>query len=73
MINQLQYIVTWIRGDGMNESYRGSVLFFLIQGEFETLDHPRMHFGPTPRGFTECRGVVVRGKSGHVVSLAFVR
>ncbi|CBJ48589.1 conserved unknown protein [Ectocarpus siliculosus] len=30
------------------------------QGEFDTLGGRRVHFGPAPRGFTECRGVVLR-------------
>ncbi|CAM9625318.1 unnamed protein product [Ectocarpus sp. 6 AP-2014] len=29
-------------------------------GEFDTLGGRRVHFGPAPRGFTECRGVVLR-------------
>ena len=28
----------------------------------------RVNFGPAPRGFTECRGVVLRSKGGRVVS-----
>ena len=38
-----------------------------LQGEFETLGGERAHFGPAPRGFTECRGVVVRGDDGKLV------
>ncbi|CAB1115486.1 MDHAR [Ectocarpus sp. CCAP 1310/34] len=30
------------------------------RGEFDTLGGRRVHFGPAPRGFTECRGVVLR-------------
>lgn len=41
---------------------------FGMQGEFETLGGDRVHFGPAPRGFTECRGVVLRNKEDHLVS-----
>ncbi|CAM9539565.1 unnamed protein product [Discosporangium mesarthrocarpum] len=37
------------------------------QGEFETLGGERVIFGPAPRGFTDCRGVVVRNKAGRTV------
>eukprot|EP00904_Undaria_pinnatifida_P002234 jgi/Undpi1/12010/HiC_scaffold_4.g01709.m1 len=37
------------------------------QGEFETLRGDRVFFGPAPRGFTECRGVVLRGRNSRVI------
>ncbi|CAM9576175.1 unnamed protein product [Scytosiphon promiscuus] len=37
------------------------------QGEFETLGGRRVHFGPAPRGFTECRGVVLRNNEDRLV------
>ncbi|CAM9847949.1 unnamed protein product, partial [Laminaria digitata] len=37
------------------------------QGKFETLEGSRVNFGPAPRGFTECRGVVLRSKRGRVI------
>eukprot|EP00903_Cladosiphon_okamuranus_P021303 g19574.t1 len=37
------------------------------QGEFETLGGRRVHFGPAPRGFTECRGVVLRNNEDRLI------
>lgn len=39
----------------------------LCQGEFETVGGERVHFGPAPRGYTECRGVVIRGDADQLV------
>eukprot|EP00752_Nemacystus_decipiens_P013306 g11786.t1 len=37
------------------------------QGEFDTLGGRRVHFGPAPRGFTECRGVVLRNNEDRLI------
>lgn len=37
------------------------------QGEFDTVGGRRVHFGPAPRGFTECRGVVLRNDEDRLV------
>ncbi|CAN0075666.1 unnamed protein product [Ascophyllum nodosum] len=54
-------------GVRIEKGVRGERLWGLEeQGEFETLGGERAHFGPAPRGFTECRGVVVRGDDGKL-------
>lgn len=46
----------------------GAVFFStFFQGEFDTLGGRRVHFGPAPRGFTECRGVVLRHDEDRLV------
>ncbi|CAM9803360.1 unnamed protein product, partial [Hapterophycus canaliculatus] len=38
------------------------------QARFDTLGGGRVHYGPAPRGFTECRGVVLRDSEDRLVS-----